>query len=98
MPKALFLVRCDVARRLRKKFDRWYPAYLARVGAGLNAEKAWRFWSAEEGNVHVAVLQFADRARLDAALASDAYERLVIEFDRQWPKGVARTRDIADAR
>ncbi len=95
MAKSLFLVRCAVARRLRKKFDRWYPDYLPSMRAGLTAEKAWRFWSAAAKGVHVAVLQFADRARLDAALASDAYEKLVIEFDRQWPKGITRTREIA---
>jgi hypothetical protein len=43
--------------------------------------------------VHYAAYQFADLARLDAALNSDGYKMLVAEFDQAWPHGVSRTRD-----
>jgi hypothetical protein len=32
-------------------------------------------------------------ARLDTALASDGFKRLVADFDKAWPHGVSRTRD-----
>jgi hypothetical protein len=34
-------------------------------------------------------------ARLDAALKSDAYKALAVDFDRAWP-AVTRTRDMLD--
>jgi Fe-S cluster assembly iron-binding protein IscA len=36
-----------------------------------------------------AAYQFADLARLDAALESDGYKVLVAEFDQAWPHGVS---------
>jgi hypothetical protein len=44
--------------------------------------------------VHYAVYQFPDMARLDAALKSDGFKRLVADFDQAWPGGVTRTRDM----
>ncbi len=44
--------------------------------------------------MHFAVYRFADKTRLDAALASDAFKELVADFNRSWPEGVTRTRDI----
>ena len=32
------------------------------------AEKCWRFWSTADAGVHYAVYQFADMAKLDAAM------------------------------
>jgi hypothetical protein len=94
VPKAFFLVRAVVAENLRDKFDHWYSTdHLPRALADFKAEKCWRFWSAADKGVHYAVYQFADMARLDAALASDAFKALVADFDRNWPSGVTRTRD-----
>jgi hypothetical protein len=45
--------------------------------------------------VHYAVYRFADMARLDTALKSEAYKVLAIDFDRSWP-AVTRTRDMLD--
>jgi hypothetical protein len=45
--------------------------------------------------VHYAVYRFADIARLDAALKSDAYKALAVDFDRSFPN-VTRTRDALD--
>ena len=47
----------------------------------------------EEG-VHYAVYRFADRAACDAALKSEGLKELIADFDRAWPEGVTRTRDI----
>jgi hypothetical protein len=58
------------------------------------AEKCWRFWSAVDQGVHYAVYQFADMARLDAALKSNEFKGLVADFDQAWPSGVTRTRDM----
>jgi len=44
--------------------------------------------------VHFAIYEFADKARLDAALASDDFKEMIADFNRSWPKGVSRTRDV----
>ena len=94
MPKAYFVVRAIVEPPLRQRFDHWYSSdHLPKAIAAFKCEKAWRFWSAVEAGMHYAVYQFADMAKLDAALASDGYKRLVAEFDAAWPHGVSRTRD-----
>jgi hypothetical protein len=94
MPKAFFMVRSVVIEPLRKKFDTWYSQqHLPMALAEFKCEKCWRFWSAADGGVHYAVYQFADLARLDAALASAGFRALLAEFDRAWPEGVTRTRD-----
>jgi hypothetical protein len=94
MPKAFFVVRAVVEAPLRQKFDAWYSAHhLPMAFAEFKAEKCWRFWSAAEAGVHYAVYQFADLARLDAALAGDGFKALVADFDQAWPNGVTRSRD-----
>jgi hypothetical protein len=94
MPKAYFVVRSVVEERLHEKFDRWYSTHhLPMALSEFKAEKCWRFWSAADACVHYAAFQFADMARLDAALASDGYKMLVADFDQAWPHGVSRTRD-----
>ena len=94
MPKAFFLVRAVVAATFARKFDHWYSTdHLPRALADFQAEKCWRFWSDAEAGVHYAVYRFADKAALDAALASDAFKELVADFNRSWPEGVTRTRD-----
>jgi hypothetical protein len=95
MPKAYFVVRSVVEAPLRQKFDAWYSAdHLPMALSEFKAEKCWRFWSALDAGVHYAVYQFADMARLDAALASDGFKGLVADFDQAWPSGVTRTRDM----
>jgi hypothetical protein len=95
MSKAYFVVRSVVEEPLRKKFDTWYSAnHLPMALSEFKAEKCWRFWSAADQGVHYAVYQFPDMARLDAALKSDGFKRLVADFDQAWPSGVTRTRDM----
>jgi hypothetical protein len=95
MPKSLFLVRAVVAEPLRDKFDHWYSTdHMPWAMRAFKCEKAQRFWSDAEQGVHYAVYQFADKARLDAALASDEFKELIADFNRSWPEGVTRTRDV----
>ena len=98
MPKAYFVVRSVVDEHLRKKFDAWYSEHhLPMALSEFKAEKCWRFWSAADPGVHYAVYRFPGMARLDAALKSDGFKGLVADFDRAWPAGVARTRDMLNA-
>jgi hypothetical protein len=96
MSKALLVVRAVVTEpSLRERFDHWYSTdHLPRALADFQAEKCWRFWSVAEAGVHYAVYQFVDLARLEAALKSAAFQALVADFDRSWPSGVTRTRDV----
>jgi hypothetical protein len=95
MAKSFFIVRAVVAEPLRAKFELWYTAdHLPLALKVFECEKAWRFWSEVEAGVHYAVYQFADKARLDVALATDGFKEMVADFNRSWPDGVTRTRDI----
>jgi hypothetical protein len=95
MPKSFFLVRAVVTPDLRDVFEHWYSTdHLPLALQVFKCEKAWRFWSEVEEGVHYAVYQFADRARLDAALGSDGFKGMVADFNATWPAGVTRTRDI----
>ena len=97
MPKAYFAVRAVVDEPLRQKFDQWYSGHhLPMALAEFKAEKAWRFWSTVEPGVHYAVYQFADRMRLDAAIKSEGFKGLVVDFDQAWPSGVSRSRDLVE--
>jgi hypothetical protein len=95
MPKAYFMVRAVVEERLRQKFDHWYSTdHLPGAMAVFKAEKAWRFWSTLDAGVHYAVYQFADMARLEAGVNPRSLQPLIADFDKSWPAGVSRTRDI----
>jgi hypothetical protein len=97
MPKAYFVVRSVVEAPLRKKFDHWYSSHhLPMALAAFEAEKCWRFWSAMDAGVHYAAYQFADTARLDAALKSDGHKTLVAEFDQACP-AVSPAREIGSS-
>src|ERR1700739_1022391 len=94
MPKAFFMVRSVVIEPLREKFDHWYSQHhLPMALAEFKAQKCWRFWSAADAGVHYAVYQFADMARLDAALKSQGFKGLVADFDQAWPEGPTRAQD-----
>ena len=94
MPKACFIVRAVVAGDLRDKFDHWYSSdHLPWACRIFQCEKAWRFWSEVDRDVHYAVYQFADMTALEAALARNEFKDLVADFDRSWPKGISRTWD-----
>jgi hypothetical protein len=95
MAKAYFMVRAVVEEPPRQKFDHWYSSHhLPMALEEFKCEKCWRFWSAVDAGVHYAVYQLADMARLDAAMKSQGFKGLVVDFDQAWPKGVTRTRDL----
>jgi hypothetical protein len=95
MPKAYFLVRAVVEEKLRQKFDHWYATdHLPWAMSAFKAEKAWRFWSTAEAGVHYAMYEFADQGKLDAAMKAPALKELIADFDKSWPSGVTRTRDL----
>ena len=95
MPTTFFLVRAVVAPNLREKFDAWYSAdHLPCAIEVFKCDKAWRFWSEVEEGVHYAVYRFADKAACDAAMKSEGLQELIADFNKSWPEGVARTRDI----
>ncbi len=95
MSKAYFMVRAVVEAPLRQKFDRWYSNHhLPMALADLKAEKAWRFWSTVDPSVHYAVYQFADEAKLKAAMKDEIMKPLIVDFDKAWPSSVTRTRDM----
>ena len=95
MSRAYFIVRAVVAEPLREKFDHWYATdHLPSAHAAFKSEKCWRFWSAREPGVHYAIYRFADLAAADAALNAASFKALVADFDRAWPSGVTRTRDV----
>ena len=94
MPKCFFLVRAVVSAP-REKFDHWYSTdHLPWAIKAFKCEKAWRFWSEVEPGVHYAVYRFADKGSCDAALGGDEFKALVADFNRAFPEGVTRTRDV----
>jgi len=94
MPAAIFMVRAAVEPSLREKFDRWYAEdHLPWACRVFKCQKAWRYWSSIDRNVHYALYQFPDELSMDAALAGEGLKELIADFDRTWPQGVTRTRD-----
>ena len=95
MPATHFIVRAVVAPALRGKFDRWYATdHLPWATRVFQCESAWRGWSTVEEGVHYAFYRFADKASCDRALGSDDFKALVADFNRSWPEGVTRSRDV----
>lgn len=95
MPATFFIVRAVVAPDLREKFDHWYSTdHLPWAIKAFKCDKAWRCWSTLEEGVHYAVYRFRDKAACDAALSAPVFKDLVADFDRNFPQGVTRTRDV----
>jgi hypothetical protein len=95
MAKCLFVVRAVVVDQLRKKFDHWYSNdHLPWALKAFQCQRAQRFWSETEQGVHYAIYEFSDKAKLDKALGSDEFKEMVTDFNRAWPQGVTRTRDV----
>ena len=95
-PRAtLFIVRAVVAPPYREMFEHWYAnEHLPWACRIFQCETAWRGWSTVEEGMHYAVYRFADKAACDAALGRDEFKELVADFNRTWPEGVTRTRDV----
>ena len=95
MPAAYFIVRATVTDSAKRAaFDAWYSReHLPDALKSFNAQKAWRFWSATDPAVHVAMYQFADKAALERGTGGEEIKRLVADFNRDWPD-VTRTREV----
>jgi hypothetical protein len=95
MPATVFTVRAVVAPHLRDKFDHWYATdHLPWAIRVFKCDRAWRAWSTVEEGVHYAVYRFADKASCDAALGSAEFQAMIADFNKAWPSGVSRTRDV----
>ncbi|MEY9185610.1 hypothetical protein ABIG06_007163 [Bradyrhizobium sp. USDA 326] len=94
MPSAFFIVRAIVTDpNKRAAFDRWYETeHLPDAVKTFGVAKAWRFWSLDDPSLHQAMYQFDDEAKLNAMLKGDALQKLVADFNRDWPD-VKRTRE-----
>lgn len=94
--KAYLLVRSVVSEpSLREKFDRWYGTdHTPFACALLGADRAWRYWSADDPSVHYAQYEFADLATARQALSSEVVPILAKEYEDTWPEHVTRTREI----
>jgi hypothetical protein len=94
MPAAFFVVRATVPDPTKRAaFDRWYEnEHLPDAARSWGVKKAWRFWSLSDPAVHQATYQFDDEASLERAMKGEDLNRLVADFNRDWPD-VTRTRD-----
>jgi hypothetical protein len=92
---ALFMVRAQIAdEEMKRDFDRWYnDEHLPDALKSFGAQRAWRGWG-DDPLVHYAWYEFEDPASARAILNSEAFKRLVADFDRAWGKKVARSRDF----
>ncbi|MGD9844847.1 MAG: hypothetical protein AB7O60_13185 [Variibacter sp.] len=97
--KAIFMVRSVVSdESLRGKFDRWYATeHLPDAVKAFGADGASRAWSTTDPAAHYAFYEFASMEKLKAAVESDALKDLIAEYDRVWPNGVTRSREILEA-
>ena len=95
MAKAFFVVRATVTdASKRAAFDAWYSReHLPDAAKSFGAEKAWRYWSLTDPALHLAMYQFADEAALDRATKGEHIDRLVADFNGDWPE-VTRTREL----
>jgi hypothetical protein len=95
MQAAFFVVRATVTDPARRAaFDTWYATeHLPDAVKSVGANKAWRFWSLTDPSVHQATYAFADQAALDRAINGAEMNRLVADFNRDWPE-VTRTREV----
>jgi hypothetical protein len=92
---AFLIVRSVVDEPLRAAFENWYAGHhLPLAARQFRTEQAWRFWSVSDPAVHYAVYRFADLATLNARLAPEEFRSLVEDYDRAWPQGVTRTREV----
>ncbi len=96
--KAYMFGRAHVERPAdRERFDTWYTTHhLPLAVERLKAERAWRFWSRSDPAIHYAIYQFPDVEFLRRRFESEDIRFLIDDFDRAWPTGVTRTREIVE--
>ncbi len=98
MAKAYLMVRVQLTDPgLRERFDRWYrDEHLPDALKAFRAEAASRYWSPAEPPIHVALYQFADLTAARHATRPEVIGPLVAEFDRNFPTGTVRSRDLLE--
>ena len=94
MPSAIFVVRATVPDPAKRdEFDRWYrDVHLPDAIRSFGVAKAWRVWSLPDPAVHQAMYQFDDVAAMERAVSGAEMQRLIADFNRDWPD-VTRTRE-----
>jgi hypothetical protein len=95
MPAALFIVRATVKdASQRAAFDKWYETeHVPDAVKSFGVSKAWRYWSATEPSLHVAMYRFDDHAAVEPAITGAEMQRLIADFNRDWPD-VTRTHEV----
>lgn len=95
----IFLVTATVRQDLRLEFDAWYEAeHLPQAREVLGAVSARRAWSKTDPGQHHAIYEFDDVTQIEDQLVSPGLRMLVAEFDRVWPAGVERSREVLEVR
>jgi hypothetical protein len=93
MPATFFVIRSTVTDPAKRKaFDAWYQREHLPDVVTLGVTKAWRAWSLTDPSVHQVTYQFRDEAALERVMKNKDRERMVADFDRDWPD-VTRTRE-----
>ena len=94
---AYFVVRAIVTdASKRAAFDAWYSReHMPDAVKSFGAQRAWRHWSLTDPSLHQATYQFPDKATLDRATGGDEMNRLIADFNRDWPD-VTRTREVLE--
>jgi len=98
MAAAYLMVRVQLTDpAIRERFDRWYrDEHLPDAARLFHAEKAWRFWARTDPPLHVAVYRFPDIDTLRRNTRQEVIGSLIAEFDRSWPTGTTRTREVLE--
>lgn len=81
-----------------ERFNQWYAeVHLPLAARRLGASVAFRLHSREGPNTHVAVYGFDDMDIIQTPAFQSAIQSLILEFNAEWPEGVARKRMFFDA-
>ena len=96
---AYLIVRADVEKESREKFDHWYETkHLPDAFRDFKAMSAMRGWSEVEPSVHLAFYEFPDLTAANVLLSSDLMKEFIKEFDRHWEGKVTRTREVIEVK
>lgn len=97
MAKAYLVVRAEVPKAERDRFDHWYETdHLPWALRAFQARRAWRCWSLTTADVHFAFYEFESPAAVEAATRPETIAPLVADFDRVWGERVTRRREIVE--
>ena len=98
MPQALFVVRSVVAdaRCARNSITGIRADHLPwPINTLRLPTRRWRAWSKTDPSAHYAAYRFADMKKLKRPQIR-RLQMIVADYDRIWPKGVTRTRELLE--